>query len=242
MNFDIWKLQSPSKIKEIFNFLSKDLRKNNDNFFHYEEKELVKYLKNPNLNIEDRLLTFVKYWENFNNRKRCLQRFFKFNNLPTFPDCFKETERIIIDEIILDYADILAEINVLKINKKTIPYEYIILIKKLIKSILKDKILINRQILFLDIDIEHNLISVEYKDNNLKIKEKKYKLYKFLLKYQNIYPDEYKCCKAWLIVSCNWQDVFLQSTFKSWTSCMNLINTYSNARVKYSNENNVKAR
>lgn len=242
MNFDIWKLQTPNEIKNWFNFLRKDLRKNNDCFFHYTEKELKTYLKNPDLNLSERLFTFIKYWGNFNNRKRCVQRFFKFNKLNVYPDCFKNNERIIIKEIDLDFNNILEEINVLKINNKKIPYSYEILLKKLIKSILYNKVFINQQIQYLDINLEQNLIIIEYKFNEIKLIKKQYKLNKFLLKYQNIYPDEYKHCKAWLIISCNWQDIFLQSTFKSWVSCMNLINTYSNARVKYSNENNVKSR
>lgn len=95
----------------------------------------------------------------------------------------------------------------------------------------------------LNIDIENNKLNIIYTNYKTEIDyEKIYKLNKFLFKYQQLYPDEFKNITANLIVSCNWQDIFLSSTFKQWTSCMNLINTYKDHKIKYSNENYVKSR
>ena len=240
MNNNIWNLQKLKEIKEFFNILRKDLEKNNLYFFHYNKTEFLKYLKFSEVDLSQRLLKFQKTWNNFNNQKNSIKKFLS-QNILKFPSCFKEKERIIIGEVELDYQDILEEINILKINHKQIPYEYDIIIKKLIKSILLDKIFFEKDIQRLDINLNKNLILIEYKDKT-KIKEKEYKLYKFLLKYQKLYPKEYKKFKAWLIVSCNWQDIFLQSTFKSWVSCMNLINTYNDPIIKNSNKNNIKSR
>lgn len=92
------------------------------------------------------------------------------------------------------------------------------------------------------VDILKNKIEVEYSDLKTdKEYKKEYKLNKFLFKYQKIYPTEYEKIKAFLIISCDWHDIFLMSTFKQWTSCMNLINTYRDHKIKYSNENDVKS-
>jgi hypothetical protein len=151
--------------------------------------------------------------------------------------------RICIAEVSINFQDILEEINVLRINQHKIPYAYYQIIYKLVKQILINHILSEYALVFLTVDIELNLIKLEYKSLvNGHIILKEYKLNKFLYKYQSIYPDDYKHINAWMIVSSNWQDIFLSSTFKQWTSCMNLINTYKDKKIKYSNENYVKSR
>lgn len=160
-----------------------------------------------------------------------------------YPEIFKSQERIILDTITIDYQKILEEINVLKINKQNISYAYLQIISKLVKEIIYNKVLNKHKILLCDVDVLNNNIEVEFENCQLNKKYiKKYKLNKFLQKYQKIYPEEYKKITAKLIVSKNWQDIFLSSTFKQWVSCMNLINTYKDHKIKYSNENYIKSR
>ena len=119
---------------------------------------------------------------------------------------------------------------------------YVQIIYKLVKDIFLSKILVNDKLINLQVDIYENKIELEYynaiQDKNY---TKIFKLNKFLFKYQQLYAAEYKNIKAWLIVSCDWKDIFLASTCKQWVSCMNLINTYKDHKIKYSNENYVKS-
>jgi hypothetical protein len=236
---NIWKLHNKEDIYDWYHFLNKDLTANNTSFFHYEANLLNEYLNNPTLDEEERMSKFAKCWENFNERKRIVQRFLNKKNTIQYPDCFNESERIVIDEITINFEDIINEINVFKINDQKIPFSYETLIKKLVKVIIKEQVLKNKNILIINTDLNKNLIYVEYEINK-KTVSKELKLFKFLNKYQHLYP-EYSCCKAWLIVSKNWQDMLLQSTFKKWVSCMNLINTYSNDTIRVSNENLIKS-
>lgn len=236
---NIWKLHNKEDIFNWYHFLNKDLTTNNTSFFHYETSLLNEYLNNPSLDEEARLSKFSKSWENFNERKRIVQRFLNKKNNIQYPDCFNDSDRIIIDEITINFEDILNEINVFKIQEQKIPFSYETLIKKLVKVIIQEQILKGKKILIINPDLNKNLIYVEY-ENHGQVKSKELKLFKFLNKYQHMYP-EYSCCKAWLVVSKNWQDILLQSTFKKWVSCMNLINTYSNEIIRTSNENLIKS-
>lgn len=237
---DILKLQGPDEIEDIYTELNKNLIQYNSAYFHFNENELPKYIKCETNSPKFRFNKFKRNWENFNNHKQLLFHFFNHNSV-AYPAIFNNNNRICIAEVSINFQDILEEINVLKINKQKISYAYYQIIYKLIKQILINHILAESELLLLSVDIELNLIKVEYKklsDNNIIIKE--YKLNKFLYKYQTIYPDEYKNIKGWLIVSCNWQDIFLSSTFKQWTSCMNLINTYSDTLIDNSCVNAIK--
>lgn len=239
---DVLKLQSPEEIEDIYYELNKNLIQYNSSYFHFNETDLSKYLKCETNSPKLRFNRFKRNWENFNNHKQLLSHFLHHNTV-TYPDIFNDSERICIAEVSVDFTDILEEINVLRINKQKINYSYYQIIYKLVKHILLRDIIAEPEFLILNLNLELNSFKVQYKklDTN-NIIEKDYKLNKFLYKYQNIYPEEYKKINAWLIVSCNWQDIFLSSTFKQWTSCMNLINTYKDKRIKYSNENYVKSR
>jgi hypothetical protein len=46
-----------------------------------------------------------------------LEHFFLHNSV-SYPTCFNKSKRIVIKDIILDYKDILNEINILKLKKK----------------------------------------------------------------------------------------------------------------------------
>lgn len=239
---DIFKLQNDQEIDQIYTELNKDLCKYNNQYFHFNELNLIKYLKNPNNSIKYRYNKFKRNWENFNSHKQLLYHFFEHGDKFNYPSIFDNNQRICIDEITIDYQQILEEINVLKINKQNISYAYIQIISNLVKEILYNNVLHNNQILLIDIDVINNNIEVQYKNIELdKIYVKQYKLNKFLYKYQKFYPEQYKQIKAKLIVSNNWQDIFLSSTFKQWVSCMNLINTYKDHKIKYSNENYIKS-
>lgn len=237
------KLQNSDDIEFIYNKLITNLLKYNNSFFHYP-KEKLDILVNDNSKLtEEDYFQFILKWENFNNHKHLLTHFFKSHTLH-YPDIFKESERICIDEISISYEKILEEINVFKIKQLPIPYIYSQLISKLVKNIIISKVLKPfEKFILLNINLDNNNIELTYQNLQLN-KEyfKTYKLTKFLLRYQKIYPNEYKQLKAWLIVSSNWKDIFFSSTFKQWTSCMNMINTYSDILVKYSNENYVKSR
>ena len=238
---DVFKLQTPDQIQQIYNELNKNLLVNNDKYFHFTESDLTKYLRNPNNSMVYRFNKFKRNWENFNMHKQMLKHFFSHNQVE-YPEIFKDNKRIIIKDIILDYKDILNEINILKLKKQQINYVYIQIINKLVKQILTNKVLYEYKIKLCLVDILKNKIEVEYSDLKTdKEYKKEYKLNKFLFKYQKIYPTEYEKIKAFLIISCDWHDIFLMSTFKQWTSCMNLINTYRDHKIKYSNENDVKS-
>jgi len=239
---DIFKLQSDDDIEQLYIELNKNLLKYNNQYFHFNELNLIKYLKNPNNSTKYRFNRFKRNWENFNSHKQLLYHWFKHGEKNKYPQIFNTTDRICITEVTIDYQQILEEINVLKINKQNISYAYIQIITKLVKEIIYNKVLNMYQILLCDVDILNNTIDVQYKNTQLdKNYTKQYKLNKFLFKYQKIYPEHYKQVKAKLIVSKNWQDIFLSSTFKQWLSCMNLINTYKDHKIKYSNENYVKS-
>jgi hypothetical protein len=238
---DIFKLQTEDEIEQIYLKLNKDIYKYNSGYFHFSEENLIKYLRNPENSSTYRYNKFKRNWENFNNHKQLLHHFFLHNTLE-YPEIFKDNERIIISEIVIDYEEILEEINVLKINKQQISYAYTQIITKLVKNIIYNRLYPDKKVLVSNVDILNNEIEIEVKDLiSDEIQHKKYKLNKFLYKYQKIYPDEYKKIKANLIISKNYQDIFLSSTFKQWVSCMNLINTYKDHRIKYSNENYVKS-
>lgn len=239
---NIWKLQSPEEIEESYYELNKNLAEYNSAYFHFNDTDLSKYIKCETNSPKFRYNKFKRNWENFNNHKQLLFHFFNHNSV-NYPEIFNNMSRICIAEVSINFQDILEEINVLRINQHKIPYAYYQIIYKLVKQILINHILSESELLFLTVDIELNLIKLEYKNLvNEHIILKEYKLNKFLYKYQSIYPDDYKHINAWLIVSSNWQDIFLSSTFKQWTSCMNLINTYKDKKIKYSNENYVKSR
>jgi hypothetical protein len=238
---NIWKLQSPEEIEECYFELNKNLAEYNSSYFHFNDTDLSKYIKCETNSPKLRFNKFKRNWENFNNHKQLLFHFFNHHRVD-YPDIFKQNSRICIAEVSINFQDILEEVNVLRINQHKIPYTYYQIIYKLVKQILINHILAETELLLLTVDIELNQIKIEYKDlitDHIILKE--YKLNKFLYKYQNIYPDDYKNINAWLIVSNNWQDIFLSSTFKQWTSCMNLINTYKDKKIKYSNENYVKS-
>ena len=239
---DIFRLQTNDEIEQIYIELNKNLMKYNNQFFHFNDTNLFKYLKNPLNSIKYRFNKFTNNWENFNNHKQLLYHWFEHGERNQYPSIFDNAERICIADITIDYQQILEEINVLKINKQVISYAYIQIITKLVKEIIYNKVLSEFQILYCQVDILNNIIDVQYKNTLLdKVYDKQYKLNKFLYKYQKIYPDQYKQVKAKLIISKNWQDIFLSSTFKQWISCMNLINTYKDHKIKYSNENYVKS-
>jgi hypothetical protein len=241
-DIDIFSLQSQEEIKKIYDILNQDLFKYNDRFFHFSDCDLTKYLRNPLNSTIYRFNKFKRNWENFNNHKQLLYHFFRHNEV-TYPDCFKDSKRICIAEITINYQDILRDINILKINGQHISYVYVQIITKLVNDILYTKVFPDYKILNIDIDIKSNIINVEYENNIIdKLYTKTYKLNKFLNKYQYIYPELYKEITAWLIVSCDWKDIFLASTFKQWVSCMNMVNTYKDHKIKYSNENYVKSR
>lgn len=237
---NIWKLDTQEDILSWFKFLLKDIRKNNNAFFHYDDKQLTKYCQHPRSNLKKRFQSFRLYWQHFNKKKRQVQHFLqtKYKKIK-FPEIFKDQERIIIDNIQINYQDILKEINTLLVNKQKIPYEYQTLINKLVKTIISEKILNHQQAIHvLMVNIQKNQIYIQIFQKNIKY-TKTFKLQKFLLKYQKIY-SQYKFCDAWLVISKNWQDLFLQSTFKQWTSCMNLINTYSDTLIDNSCVNAIK--
>lgn len=236
---NIWKLDNQKDILSWFKFLSKDIRRNNNAFFHYNDQQLTKYCQQPTLQLKKRFENFRIYWQHFNKKKREIQHYLESNILPDYPNAFKKHDRIIIDTIQINYQDILKEINSLLANKQKIPYEYTKLIDKLVKTIIFEKILCNKPVHVLTIDIQKNQIYTEFYSKNTKY-IKTFKLQKFLLKYQKLYP-QYKFCEAWLVVSKNWKDILLQSTFKQWTSCMNLINTYSDELIDNSCVNGIKA-
>jgi hypothetical protein len=238
---DVFSLQSQEEIKEIYDCLNNDLFKNNNKFFHFTDCDLVKYMRNPNNSTVYRFNKFKRNWENFNNHKQLLYHFFQHHTV-NYPEIFKDKKRHIIAEIEIDYHEILQDINALKVNGERIPYVYTQIITKLINDIIHTKILHEYKIITIDVDILKNKIEVEYENVVIgKVYEKIYKLNKFLNKYQSIYPELYKTITAWLIISADWQDLFLSSTFKQWVSCMNLINTYKDHKIKYSNENYVKS-
>lgn len=243
MDIDIFKIQTDEEIYQLYSEFNKNLLKNNNLYFHFPHLTLLKYLKCPKNSLKSRFNKFKRNWQNFNNHKQLLYHFFKHNTL-NYPDIFKNTERIIIDKIQLNYLSILEEINVFKINLQPIPYIYKEIIYKLIKTIINEQILSNKyQQTYLDINLEKNKIELELLDPLTNIEYKKeYKLNKLIIKYQKLNPHIYGSISAWLIVSKNWQDIFLSSTFKQWVSCMNLINTYKDSKIKYSNENYVKSR
>lgn len=240
---DILKLQNFEEIENIYNSAKTELIKYNNMFFHYDHNKLQNILTAKTELTDADFTQFIYNWENFNNHKHILSHFFKSHQL-IYPEIFLQSSRICIDEISISYIEILEEINVLKINKLPIPYIYTQLINKLVKNIVKNKILkSNENYIDLKIDIIKNTIELIFFNlDQQKEYTKNYKLNKFLLRYQRIYPNEYKTLKAWLIVSSNWKDIFLSSTFKQWTSCMNMINTYGDILVKYSNENYVRSR
>jgi hypothetical protein len=242
-SIDFWKLQNSDEIDYIYKSLKSDLLKYNNSFFHYPNEKVQTLLTDSTAkDSEEDYYQFILSWENFNNHKHILNHFFKSNKL-NYPAIFESNNRICIDEITINYSSILNEINVLKINKKPIPYIYTQIITKLIKNIIQTKYLsANEKFLYLNVNFQKNnielqLLNVEFQKEYIK----NFKLNKFLLRYQRIYPSEFKEIKAWLMVSSNWKDIFLSSTFKQWTSCMNMINTYSDILVKYSNENYVRS-
>lgn len=226
---DIWKLDTQQDIFDWFKLLSQDIRKNNCAFFHYNDNQLKKYLDNPNRELKKRFKTFECYWQHFNKKKRQAQLFLKKREV-CYPDIFNQSDRIIIDEIHINFEDILNQINANLAQNKPISKEYFTLISKLIKQILVEQVFINgKNLTLLKVNLQKNEIYTQF-TYNAKDYTHTYKLQKFLLKYQNL-NQSYKYCNAWLVVSKNWQDILLQSTFKQWTSCMNLINNYSDKLV-----------
>lgn len=237
--FDIWHYYGKKQIFHIFNQLRKQLIANNNSFFHYTQTQLTNYLNNKELNLSQRFYKFYYSWQSFQNKKRIVERFLKYNAID-YPELFKIKQRIIIDTFNINYQQILRQINVYKAKKVPIQHSYSILIKKTIKSILHNQLFYNKKINIIDINVQLNKIIVQQKLKD-KIKKYQYKLTKFLLKYQKINPKKYSFCKANLVISKNWKDLLLQSTFKQWSSCINLITTNTDNLLMYSCTNGIKA-
>lgn len=235
---DIWKYYTKKQIRQIFNYLNQQIILNND-FFHYTDYQIKKYLNDNTLDLQQRFQRFYLSWINFQNKKRIIQRF-NNNNHISYPKIFQNKDRIIIDTFEIDYSNILRDINCHRALNKKIPYSYQILIKKLIKNILIIEIYKNKKISY-DINLNDNIIYINQYINETTSKKTKYKIDKLLLKYQKKYPLKYKKCKAHLVVSSNWKDLFLQSTFKQWTSCLNLFVHSSDQHIVYSITNGIKA-
>lgn len=238
--FNIWNYYGKKEIFNIFNILRKELIANNSAFFHYSQVQLTQYLNNQNSKLTDRFYKFYYSWQSFQNKKRIIQRFLNKNKV-NYPNYFNQKDRIIIDQIYIDYKTILLEINVCKSKKIPLQYSYTILIKKIIKDILYNQLFYNKKIKLIDINIQLNKIIIVQLINLKKQKKYTYKLTKFLLKYQKLFPKKYGYCKANIVISKNWQDLLLQSTFKKWSSCINLISTTSDNMLMYSCTNGIKA-
>lgn len=238
--FNIWNYYGKKDIFNIFNILRKQLIANNSSFFHYTQSQLEQYLNNQNSELTNRFYKFYYSWQSFQNKKRIIQRFLD-KNIINYPNIFNQKDRLIIDQIYIDYKTILLEINVCKSKKIPLQYSYTILIKKIIKDILYNQIFYNKKIKLIDINIQLNKINVIQLLNVKKQKKYTYRLTKFLLKYQKLYPKKYGYCKANIVISKNWQDLLLQSTFKKWSSCINLISTTSDNILMYSCTNGIKA-
>lgn len=241
-NYDFLQLQTDDDIESLYSVLNEHLNENNKFYFHFDNDQLHEFIKNPKIKSNTRFKQFKQNWENFNTHKQLLYHFFHHNTV-NYPKIFKNNNRILIKEITINYKEILNEINILRINKCEISYAYTQLILKLVRSIIIKKVLEkNQNIITCEIDLYNNKILVEYFDIDRNSNyNKEYKLTKFLLKYQSLYPEEFEHLNAWLIISADWKDIFLSSTFKQWVSCMNLINTYKDHKIKYSNENYVKS-
>ena len=104
---NIWKLDNQEDILSWFKFLSKDIRRNNNGFFHYSDQQLTKYCSEPRKELRKRFNNFRIYWQHFNKKKRQIQHFIQTHNLPEYPEEFDENERIIVDTIQINYQDIL---------------------------------------------------------------------------------------------------------------------------------------
>lgn len=235
---DIWKYHTKKQIKQIFNFLSKQIIVNND-FFHYTDYQIKKYLNNLQLDYNQRFQRFYISWINFQNKKRIIQRFNKIKKIE-YPQIFKQNQRIIIDTFQINYSNVIQDINCYRALNKKIPYSYQILIKKLIKNIISSQIYKNKKVTY-QINLKQNIVNLIQYITQKKIKIHTYKIDKLLFKYQKKYPKKYQKCKAHLVISSNWKDLLLQSTFKQWTSCINLFIISSDQKISYSMTNGIKA-
>lgn len=138
---NVFELQSPDEIEELYIKFNKELLKNNDKYFHFPEAKLKKYLRKPNNSNKYRFNKFQRNWENFNNHKQLLFHFFKNNKLPKYPEIFNKAQRISIKTVHINFNDILEEVNILRIQNKTIPYTYKKILESLIKNIFNKYIL-----------------------------------------------------------------------------------------------------
>lgn len=230
---NIQKYYTKKQLKQIFNYLNSQSLVNND-FFQYINPQIKNYK-----NINDKFNIFYNSWINFQKKKRIIENYLKKNKI-NYPTIFNKKERIIIDTFQIDYSNILQNINGYRILNKRIPYSYQILVKKLIKNILLNQIYKQQKIIY-NINLIENKINISLYINQNKIKNISYKIDKLLLKYQKKYPLKYKKCKAYLVISSNWKDLLLQSTFKQWTSCLNLFFNSPNKIINYSLINGIKA-
>lgn len=193
---------SDKDLRDIFKKSYSNGKIINNTLFHIKINELEKFECDP-----DKCFNVLK--ENFNQYNAIL------NSISLE---YKKGSRIVIDSFEINYESILNTINIFKINNKQIPYIYEFLLKKLIKQIVYENI--TNDLPLISINILKNLLTIEY--NNI---TKEYKLYKFIRKYQLLYPDKYKNYYVNLVISNDWKDILFQSTFKQWTSCTNILNS-----------------
>ena len=76
-DLDIFKLQSDYQIEQIYIELNSNLLKYNNQYFHFNDINLTKYLKNPLNSSKYRFNKFKRNWENFNNHKQLLYHWFE---------------------------------------------------------------------------------------------------------------------------------------------------------------------
>ena len=76
-DLDIFKLQSDYQIEQIYIELNSNLLKYNNQYFHFNDINLTKYLKNPMNSNKYRFNKFKRNWENFNNHKQLLYHWFE---------------------------------------------------------------------------------------------------------------------------------------------------------------------
>lgn len=76
-DLDIFKLQSDDQIEQIYIELNNNLLKYNNQYFHFNDINLTKYLKNPLNSSKYRFNKFKRNWENFNNHIQLLYHWFE---------------------------------------------------------------------------------------------------------------------------------------------------------------------
>jgi len=237
LNIDVTnKIQSNNEIQQIFKVLYKNFEKNNNSYFHLNNNDSTNSIKRIKIAKD----YFYKSWGNFNQQKRKLFKFLNCDNNIYFPII---NERKIIESFFIDYRFIINEIIACKAKNIKVNHSYKMIIDKLIQLIvLKSyKLKSDEQVIITEVDIIKNSLLILINKNGKQI-EKKYKLFKFIKKYQRLFPKYYSNCKVNLIISKNWKDVFYQSTFKDWRSCLNLINcNFIDKDISNSPLNNVRS-